>query len=142
MATKKQRRRREKERRHEYEYVYIDEEGNEVPVEQPPPSPREKAARASSSRNGPASARRGSARGIKPVQPPSWSYLRKQAAIFFVIMFAVVLVFSKSFPNATAMAAIYTVIMIPLLWFTQRAVYRSYLKRTGQSPPPPKRRSK
>jgi hypothetical protein len=35
------------------------------------------------------------------------------------------------------LAVIYTAIMLPLMWMTQRMVYRSYLKRTGQLPPPP-----
>jgi hypothetical protein len=144
MATKKQRRRREKERRHEYEYVYIDEEGNEVPVEQPPPSPREKEARATASRNGRATAGRGSARPVRPVQPPTWRYLRKQAVIFFVIMFLILTLLGRSSRiwQAGLLALVYTLIMIPLLWFTQRMVYRSYLRRTGQLPPPPPRRPK
>ena len=138
MATKKQRRRREKEHRHEYEYVYIDEEGKEVEVEQPPSSQREKARRPAASANGRRPAQ------IKPVQPPSWRYLRKQALIFFFIILVAFTVLNKGKPIyfALGMAVIYTAIMIPLMWMTQRMIYRSYLRRTGQLPPPRKRGSK
>jgi Flp pilus assembly protein TadB len=142
MPTKKQRRRREKERRHDYEYVYIDEEGNEVPVEQPPPSPRQKVARATASRDGRSAAGRGAPRGRKPVQPPSWRYMRRQAIIFFAIMLVVLALTKVPIAFAVVLALGYTLLMMPLLWLTQRMAYRSYLKRTGQPLPPPKRRSK
>ena len=143
MATKKQRRRRSKELRHEYEYVYIDEEGNEVEVEQPPPSPKDKQRRTTPSTNG-----RRPAPGVRPVQPPSWRYMRKQALIFFVILFIAFMIFNrglrpgKAALAATGLAALYTLIMLPMMWMMQRTMYRSYLRRTGQSPPPRKRDSK
>jgi Flp pilus assembly protein TadB len=137
MASKKQRRRREKELRHEYEYVYIDEEGKEVEVEQPPSSSRkEKERRPAASANG----RRPSQ--IRPVQPPNWKYLRKQAIIFFFIIFVAFAVLNRSIPVAALMSVVYTAIMLPLMWMTQRMIYRSYLKRTGQLPPPRSRGSK
>ena len=137
MATKKQRRRREKELRHEYEYVYIDEEGKEVEVEQPPRSSKEKERKAAPSKN----VRRPAA-GVRPVQPPSWRYLRKQALIFFAIILVALSVLNRSVPVAALLAVVYTLIMLPLMWMTQRMVYRSYMKRTGQLPPPRDRHSK
>ena len=136
MATKKQRRRREKELRHDYEYVYIDEEGKEVEVEQPPPSRKEKERRPAASRNG---RRPGK---VRPVQPPDWRYLRKQALIFFVIILVAFMILNRSVPTAALLAVVYTLIMLPLMWMTQRMVYRSYLRRTGQLPPPRDRHSK
>jgi len=138
MPSKKQRRRREKELRHEYEYVYIDEEGKEVEVEQPPSSRKEKERRPAASSNGRRPAQ------VRPVQPPSWRYLRKQAVIFFAIILVAFSVLNRSRPiyYALLMAVVYTAMMIPLMWMTQRMIYRSYLKRTGQLPPPGKRGSK
>jgi Flp pilus assembly protein TadB len=139
MATKKQRRRRDKGRRHEYEYVYIDEEGNEVEVEQPPPSRKEKERRAVVSSNG-----RRPAAGARPVQPPSWRFMRKQALIFFVILFGAFAILSKGVAIwvSAGIAALYTALMLPLMWMMQRTMYRSYLRRTGQLPPRQKRDSK
>jgi Flp pilus assembly protein TadB len=136
MATKKQRRRREKELRHEYEYVYIDEEGKEVEVEKPPSSRKEKERRPAVSPNG---RRPGQ---VRPVQPPNWRYLRKQAIIFFFIILVAFSLLNGSIPVALLMAVVYTMIMLPLMWMTQRMVYRSYLRRTGQLPPPRDRHSK
>ena len=136
MASKKQRRRREKELRHEYEYVYIDEEGKDVQVEQPAASRKEKERRPAVSSNG---RRPGQP---KPVQPPNWRYLRKQAIIFFFIIFVAFTVLSRSLPSAALMSVVYTAIMLPMMWMTQRMIYRSYLRRSGQLPPPRKRGSK
>jgi len=145
MASKKQRRRREKELRHEYEYVYIDEEGKEVEVEQPPPSSRkEKERRPATGANGrrPAAANGRRPGQVRPVQPPSWSYLRRQAIIFFFIILVAFIIINRNIPVALLMAVIYTVIMLPLMWMTQRMMYRSYLRRTGHVPPPRERGSK
>ena len=138
MATKKQRRRRQKGLRHEYEYVYIDEEGNEVEVEQPPPSPKEKQRRTAVSKNGRRPA------GARAVQPPTWRFMRKQAIIFFIILFAAFSILSKGVAIWTSalIALGYTALMMPLMWMMQRTMYRSYLKRTGQLPPPRERDSK
>lgn len=138
MASKKQKRRREKELRHEYEYVYIDEEGNEVEVEQPPSSRKEKERRPAVSSNGRRPVH------VRPVQPPSWAYLRKQAIIFFFIILVAFSILDRSRPIywALGMAVVYTAIMVPLMWMTQRMIYRSYLRRTGQLPPPRGRGSK
>ncbi|MGD0273543.1 MAG: hypothetical protein ABSB96_07435 [Gaiellaceae bacterium] len=138
MATKKQRRRREKDRRHEYEYVYIDEEGNEVEVEQPPPSPKEKQRRAAVSSNS-----RRPAAGVRPVQPPSWRFMRKQVLIFyFILLAAFSILYRGPIWKSAGIAALYTALMLPLMWMMQRMMYRSYLRRTGQLPPPSEPRSK
>ncbi len=136
MASKKQRRRREKEHRHEYEYVYIDEEGNEVEVEKPPSARKEKERRPAASPNG---RRPGQ---IKPVQPPTFAYLRRQAIIFFFIIVVAFIILSKNVVSALLMGVVYTAVMLPLMWMTQRMIYRSYLRRSGQLPPPRKRDSK
>jgi Flp pilus assembly protein TadB len=139
MATKKQRRRREKERRHEYEYVYIDEEGNEIEVEQPKSPRKERDRKAVASRNG-----RPARGAVRPVQPPNWRFLRKQGLVFFVILLAAFVILYHGMPiwASALVAAAYTLIMLPMMWMTQRMLYRSYLKRTGQLPPPRGRRSK
>ena len=139
MATKKQRRRRDKELRHEYEYVYIDEEGNEVEVEQPPPSAKEKERRAAVTKNG-----RRPVAGVRPVQPPNFQFMRKQALIFYFILFAAFSIFSKGAAIwvSALIALAYTALMLPLMWMMQRTMYRSYLRRIGQLPPRQKRDSK
>ena len=142
MATKKQRRRREKELRHEYEYVYIDEEGNEVEVEQPPSPRREKEHKAVASGNG---RPRPGSRPMRPVQPPTWRYMRKQALIFIVILFAVFMLFSGKklgLLGVATLAIVYTAVMMPVMWMMQRTMYRSYLRRTGQPLPEKKRNPK
>jgi hypothetical protein len=138
MATKKQRRRRQKGLRHEYEYVYIDEEGNEVEVEQPPPSPKEKQRRTAVSKNGRRPA------GARAVQPPTWRFMRKQALIFYFILFAAFSFLDRKQPIwwSAGLAALYMVMMLPLMWMMQRTMYRSYLRRTGQLPPRQNRDSK
>jgi hypothetical protein len=138
MATKKQRRRRDKGLRHEYEYVYIDEEGNEVEVEQPPPSRKEKEHRTVVASNGRRPA------GVRPVQPPNWRFMRKQALIFYFILFAAFSILSKgvSIYTSALIALGYTALMLPLMWMMQRTMYRSYLRRTGQLPPRQGRGSK
>ncbi|MGD0166299.1 MAG: hypothetical protein ABSC51_03295 [Gaiellaceae bacterium] len=139
MATKKQRRRREKDRRHEYEYVYIDEEGNEVEVEPSPSMRKEREPKAAGSPNG-----RRPAAGMRPVQPPTWRFLRRQGLIFYAILFVAFSILSKGVPiwASALVAAGYTLLMLPLMWMMQRMMYRSYLKRTGQLPPPRERRPK
>lgn len=146
MATRKQRRRRQKDRRHEYEYVYIDEEGNEIEVEESTPSRKDSERKSAASKNGrPATGgARGRPRaGARPVQPPTWRYMRKQALIFVVILFAAFSIFNNGPIWASALLAlIYTALMMPLMWMMQRMLYRSYLKRTGQLPPPRERKRK
>jgi hypothetical protein len=136
MPTKKQRRRRQKGRRHDYEYVYVDDEGREVDVdpeelEQPPPR-----------RNGKRDAKRQPQKGrdgrpVREVAAPSWNKVGKRALIFFPLIF---LAFSfvnseQSLQNRLGITVLYTVFFLPFMYLMDRAMYRSYLKRTGQPAP-------
>jgi hypothetical protein len=129
MPSRKQRRRRQKERRHDYEYVYVDEEGREVEVDEAalPESKGE------TKRNG---ARRTDGRAARPVQPPSWTRVMKRAAIFFPLFFIAFSVVSSSQPIAAriAIALLYALLFMPFMYLMDRAMYRSYLKRTGKLP--------
>ncbi len=136
MPTRKQRRRRQKDRRHEYEYVYVDEEGREVDVD---PDEQEQAA---PQRNGKRDTKRtpakgGGSRPARPVQPPSWSRVGKRALIFFPLIF---LAFSfinsgQAVGTRLLVAIVYTGFFVPFMYVMDRAMYRSYLKRTGQPLP-------
>jgi hypothetical protein len=129
MPSRKQRRRRQKERRHDYEYVYVDEEGREVEVDEAalPESKGE------TKRNG---ARRTDGRATRPVQPPSWKRVIKRAAIFFPLFFIAFSVVSSSQPIASriSIALLYALLFMPFMYLMDRAMYRSYLKRTGKLP--------
>jgi hypothetical protein len=129
MPSRKQRRRRQKERRHEYEYVFVDDEGREVEVDDDalPESKGE------TKRNG---ARRTDARAARPVQPPSWRRVIKRAAIFFPLFFIAFSIVSSSQPVATriSIALLYSILFMPFMYLMDRAMYRSYLKRTGKLP--------
>jgi hypothetical protein len=136
MPTRKQRRRQQKERRHEWEYVWVDEEGQEVDVDPEAPK-RTKAPRAERSadagrRNGKAPARGQQRAGRVPPQP-SWSRAAKRAAmlgVFFVIVFGFVLRGKHSDPaGAVLIGVVYAIAFIPLQYFIDRVVYRSYLRR-------------
>ncbi len=129
MPSRKQRRRRQKERRHEYEYVYVDDEGHEVEVDPAELPDRPDTAK----RNG---ARRTGARAARPVQPPSWPRVIKRAAIFFPLFFIAFSVVSSSQPIAAriSIALLYSVLFMPFMYLMDRAMYRSYLKRTGKLP--------
>jgi hypothetical protein len=137
MASKKQRRRRQKERRHEYEFVYVDEEGHEVEVD---PSEVEQTERQSSRRNGAKAARKGqgSGRPLRKIDPPSWKRVSKRALFFGPLIFLAFSVLNSKQPIATRLllAILYTGFFIPFMYLMDRAMYRTYLKRTGQTPPP------
>jgi hypothetical protein len=130
MPTRKQRRRRQKELRHEYEYVYVDGEGQEVEVDDvDEPSPR---------RNGKREAKATPAkgRGAKPareVQPPSWSRVLKRVALIAPLLFIAfsALNHDQSLLARLAITAIYTGFFAPFMYLMDRAMYRSYLKRSG-----------
>jgi hypothetical protein len=138
MPTRKQRRRRQKERRHEYEFVYVDEEGQEVEVDEG------EVADEGSRRNGRGETKRPSqkpkaaaARSIRPVPPPSWRRVGKRALIFCPLIF---LAFSfvnagQSVGGRLAVTFVYTAFFVPFMYLMDRAMYRSYLRRTGQEPP-------
>jgi hypothetical protein len=138
MASKKQRRRRQKERRHEYEYVYVDDEGQEVEVDQ---AELDRSERPNARRNGAKATRRGDTKGnrpIKKIDPPSWKRVTKRALFFGPLIFLAFSVLNNSQPVATRLllAILYTAFFIPFMYLMDRTMYRTYLRRTGQAPPP------
>jgi hypothetical protein len=135
MPTRKQRRRQEKLRRHEWEDVWVDEEGEEVepPPEAEHPAPRKSATPAR--RTAPA---RGG-RAVRQVSPPSWRKVLRRAAIFAPIMFIVVYTLQKKADRSIAAALYQTALLllffVPFSYLMDRAMYRSYLRKTGAAPP-------
>ena len=135
MPTRKQRRRRQKDLRHEYEYVYVDGEGQKVevdPAELEAASPRRNGKR---DKAAPAKSRSGKA--IREVQPPSWSRVLKRVAFIAPLLF---LAFSalnhdQSVVNRLVITAVYTGFFAPFMYLMDRALYRSYLRRSGQETP-------
>jgi len=137
MPTRKQRRRRQKDRRHEYEFVYVDHEGEEVELDD------EDAERDAPRRNGKREPKkqpvqkRGNSRPVREVQPPSWNKVAKRALIFFPLIF---LAFSflnsgQAIGTRLAVSLLYTGFFVPFMYLMDRAMYRSYLKRTGKPLP-------
>jgi hypothetical protein len=137
MPTRKQRRRRQKDRRHEYEFVYVDPEGQEVevdPDEAERDAPRRNGQREPKKR--PAQ-KRGNSRPVREIQPPSWNKVAKRALIFFPLIF---LAFSflnsgQAVGTRLGISLLYTGFFVPFMYLMDRAMYRSYLKRTGQPLP-------
>ena len=136
MPTKKQRRRRQKGRRHDYEFVYVDDEGREVEVEsdelEQPRSPR----------NGKPDAKRQPQKGrdgrpVRQVAAPSWSKVGKRALIFFPLIFLAFSFVNSNQPVGTRLLVtlVYTAFFLPFMYLMDRAMYRAYLKRTGQPLP-------
>jgi hypothetical protein len=141
MPTRKQRRRRQKELRHEYEYVYVDAEGHEVEVE--PDEVDRPQARSNGKRDAKPKtpAKQGSgakARSARKVDPPSWQRVAKRAAIFGPLIFIAFSVINTKQPilERLGVAALYTAFFIPFMYLLDRAMYRSYLRRTGQQASP------
>ena len=137
MASKKQRRRRQKERRHDYEFVYVDEEGHEVEVDPSELDHSEKSIR----RNGAKAARKADTknnRAVRKIDPPSWKRVSKRALFFGPLIFLAFSVLNTKQPIATRLllAILYTGFFIPFMYLMDRAMYRTYLRRTGQAPPP------
>jgi len=136
MPTKKQRRRRQKGRRHDYEFVYVDDEGREVEVE---PDGLEQAR---SPRNGKRDAKRqpqkgGDGRPVRQVAAPSWSKVGKRALIFLPLIFLAFSFVNSQQPVGTRLLVtlVYTAFFLPFMYLMDRAMYRAYLKRTGQPLP-------
>jgi len=134
MPTRKQRRRRQKDLRHDYEYVYVDDTGEEVEVES-----EERAKR--SQRNGkepsraPQKKAAASRRPVREVQPPSIRRVAKRALIFGPLIFLAFSVINsgQALAGRLLVAAIYTLFFIPFMYLMDRAMYRAYLRRSGQS---------
>jgi hypothetical protein len=145
MPTRKQRRRRQKERRHEYEFVYVDEQGQEVEVERD-----EVDDRTSRRGNGKRDTKRpppkaSEKRRARPVAPPSWRRVAKRALLFGPLIFIAFSVINtgQSLALRLATAAVYSAFFMPLMYLMDRAMYRAYLRRTGQPLPTrsPRKRS-
>lgn len=133
MPTRKQRRRRQKEKRHEYEIVYLDGEGREVEPEDA--KPRDDRRNGKRSDKHPAQKGRGG-RPVKEVKPPSWSRVVKRALIFGPLIFIAFSLINTSQPilSRLAVAAVYTAFFVPFMYLMDRAMYRAYLRRSGQAP--------
>jgi hypothetical protein len=136
MPTRKQRRRRQKELRHEYEYVYVDPEGHEVESED---AETESSPKRDARRNGkgdPARAKAATNRPVRKIDPPSWRRTLKRAALFAPVIFIAFSVLNhQSLPTKLALTAAYTAFFIPFMYMLDRAMYRAYLRRTGNAPP-------
>jgi hypothetical protein len=142
MPTKKQRRRRQKGLRHDYEFVYVDDEGREVEVDP------EELEQARSPRNGKRDAKRQPQKGrdgrpVRQVAAPSWSKVGKRALLFFPLIFLAFSFVNSKQPVETRLLVtlVYTAFFLPFMYLMDRAMYRAYLKRTGQPLPqrqPPK----
>jgi hypothetical protein len=135
MPTRKQRRRRQKEKRHEYEIVYLDEKGHEVEVEPEQTKPRDDRRNGKRSDKRPAPKGRGG-RPIKEVQPPSWSRVVKRALLFGPLIFLAFSLINSGQPilSRLAVAVVYTAFFVPFMYIMDRAMYRAYLRRSGQVP--------
>ncbi|MGB2874264.1 MAG: hypothetical protein WBB76_02190 [Gaiellaceae bacterium] len=136
MASRKQRRRRQKERRHDYEYVYVDDEGKEVEVDS---AELEKPARRDArSSNGKRETKRKDGRRVRKVDPPSWNRVARRALIFAPLIFLAFSLLSRKQAIGTRVfvTALYTGFFIPFMYLMDRAMYRTYLKRTGQGQQP------
>ena len=136
MPTRKQRRRRQKELRHDYEYVYVDGEGRELEVE--PEELSDRRSRGNGKRDGRPGAQK-QARGSRPVRPvaaPSWRRVAKRALFFGPLIFLTFSVIDSHQPlvGRVSVAAVYTAFFIPFMYLMDRALYRSYLRRSGQAP--------
>jgi hypothetical protein len=78
-----------------------------------------------------------SSKSVREVQPPSWSRVLKRVAFIAPLLF---LAFSalnhhQSLVSRVAITAVYTAFFAPFMYLMDRAMYRSYLKRTGQDAP-------
>lgn len=133
MPSKKQRRRREKERRHEYEYVYLDGEGEEIEVDEAAPAtgarpkPNAKQAPAKDGRAG------------RVVEPPSWRRVGRRALFLAPVLVALIYFTSRKdqgTPQILATALFFMLVFLPFSYVMDTMLYRSYLKRTKQAPPP------
>jgi len=138
MPSRKQRRKRQKERRHEYEFVYVDSEGQEVEAD---PDDVEVKPRRDERRNGKPDAQKGKAgggRAPRKVDPPSWGKTARRAAIFGPLIFVAFsfLNGNQSIATRLALTLLYTAFFVPFMYLMDRTMYRTYLRRTGQSPPP------
>jgi hypothetical protein len=132
MPTRKQRRRKQKSQRHEYEYVYVDDEGHEVDAPEAPVKP----AKAKPAAKGGSRSRSSQ----RPVRAPREPNLRRAAAMgvgFALILVLIETKFGKSTKSLAAIlpvAIIWSVVLTFTMYWIEKRVYRSYLRRSGQLP--------
>ena len=136
MPTRKQRRRRQKELRHDYEYVYVDEHGQEVEVDSDELEPRGSRRNGSREQKAPAKKPQRNARPVREVQPPSWKRVGRRALVFGPLIFVTFSLIEHGQPVLARLgvAAAYTAFFVPFMYLMDRALYRSYLRRTGAQP--------
>jgi len=130
MPTRKQRRRQQKSRRHEYEYVWVDDEGHEVEVD--PNEVSQAKASADTTKPG----RDGRGRPLRRVDPPSWGRVGKRALVFAPFMFVVVWILRPEGAPAASVVVQTLVLLgffLPFSYLMDSLMYRTYLRRTGQS---------
>ena len=134
MPTRKQRRRRRKELRHDYEFVYVDEEGREVEVGEIPDQTPKRDARRNGKRD--AKPARGGDRPARKIDPPSWKRVLRRVLIFAPLIFLAfgVLDHRRDLLGKLALTAVYTALFVPFMYLMDRAMYRAYLRRTGNLP--------
>jgi hypothetical protein len=138
MPTRKQRKRRQKELRHDYEYVYVDEHGQEVDLDPEALEPKTSRRNGSRDQKAPAKKSQRDGRPVREVQPPSWKRVGRRALVFGPLIFVTFSVIESGQPVLARLgvAAAYTAFFVPFMYLMDRALYRSYLRRTGQQPPP------
>ena len=88
-------------------------------------------------RNGTKDARtKKGARPVRKIDPPSWKRVARRAVIFAPIIFAAFLVLNQNQAMGTRLllTAFYTAFFIPFMYLMDRAMYRAYLRRTGNQP--------
>lgn len=132
MPSKKQRRRAEKARRHEYEYVLLDEDGNEVPIDDPA-EPRKTDEAKQSVRRG-----RGGPRPARPartVQPPSWQRVAKRGLMFAPVMFLMVTIIDPKVSTAGKVTntLLLLAFFLPFSYLMDTFAYKTYRKRTDRA---------
>ena len=142
MPTRKQRRRRSKERRHDYEFVYVDEEGREVEVSEEEKTQAAQRAKAAAPGRRGAGAGAASTRRGRRIEPPSWNRVGKRALFVGPVMFILINLMGKRLTVAERLfeTVLLLAIFLPFSYFMDSLMYRSYLKRTGAAPPPPRER--
>jgi hypothetical protein len=141
VATQKQRRRRAKEKRHEYDLVEIDGEGNETVLTASELRAESTSKPGSTGTKTPPKRKTGaSASNTKPArgtpQPPSWRRVAKRSALFAPIFLATVLLVSGdrlTFAGAVVNTLFLLAFFVPVSYFMDRFVWRSYEKRQART---------
>jgi Flp pilus assembly protein TadB len=113
----------------------VDEEGHEVDVE---PDVKEAPRRDRKNTGKAASPQKRSTRPVRQAQPPSWSRVGRRALLFFPLIFIAFSLVNRhqALGKSVLIALVYTAFFVPFMYLMDRAMYRSYLKRTGQDLPP------